>query len=169
MRLAPVAIRFWNDETARRKIAALQSLTTHGAAEAVDACVFYADLIAEAIAGRARSEILAPRKFAGSAKIATIAEGGWRGKHRALIKGSGYVADALEAALWCVGVTGSFREAVLMAANLRDDADTTAAITGQLAGGIYGLSGIPTDWLAKLAWRDRILSTAGELWQKANR
>ncbi|WP_338468158.1 ADP-ribosylglycohydrolase family protein [Novosphingobium sp. ZN18A2] len=63
------------------------------------------------------------------------------------IQSSGYVAHSLEAALWCVGRTGTFADAVLLAANLGDDADTTAAITGQLAGALYGLSGIPAHWL----------------------
>jgi ADP-ribosyl-[dinitrogen reductase] hydrolase len=45
---------------------------------------------------------------------------------------------------------------VLLAANLGDDADTVAAIAGQLAGALWGIEGIPADWLAKLAWRDNI-------------
>jgi ADP-ribosyl-[dinitrogen reductase] hydrolase len=52
---------------------------------------------------------------------------------------------------------------VLTAANLGDDADTTAAITGQLAGALYGGSGIPAEWLARLAWRERIEGLADRL------
>lgn len=163
MRLSPVAIRHWNDPDLRRDIAARQSRTTHGAAEAVDACVLYAELIAEAIAGLPRSAILAPRQHAASPKIAAIASGAWRSKPRTAIRGSGYVVDALEAALWCVARTASFEDAVLLAANLRDDADTTAAITGQLAGALYGASAIPTRWTAKLAWRERIVTMAEAL------
>lgn len=70
---------------------------------------------------------------------------------------------SLEAALWCVGRTGTFRDAVLLAANLGEDADTTAAITGQLAGAIYGASGIPEEWLEKLAWRDEITASTLDL------
>ena len=66
----------------------------------------------------------------------------------------------LEAALWSVPRTGDFRNAVLLAANLADDADTVAAVTGQLAGALYGLSGIPECWLGRLAWKDRLLETA---------
>ena len=61
------------------------------------------------------------------------------------------------------GPRGNFREMVLRAANLGDDADTTAAITGQLAGALFGATGIPQDWLAKLAWYDRIESLADRL------
>ena len=61
----------------------------------------------------------------------------------------------MEAALWCVGRSTGFREAVLLATNLADDADTVAAITGQLAGAIWGASAIPEPWLTKLAWSAR--------------
>ena len=64
--------------------------------------------------------------------------------------------DSLEAALWCFTHTDSFREAILKAANLGDDADTTGAICGQIAGAYYGVEGIPEAWLEKLAMRERI-------------
>lgn len=69
--------------------------------------------------------------------------GSWRGKKRDSVRSSGYVAHSLEASLWSVGRTGSFEEAVLLAANLGEDADTTAAIAGQLAGALYGAHGSP--------------------------
>ena len=69
----------------------------------------------------------------------------------------------LEAALWSVSRTGDFRNAVLLAANLADDADTVAAVTGQLAGALYGRSGIPDRWLYRLVWKDRLLETAQRL------
>ena len=62
-----------------------------------------------------------------------------------------------------VARTGDFRNAVLLAANLADDADTVAAVTGQLAGALYGLSGIPDEWLERVAWRDRLLQAARRL------
>jgi ADP-ribosyl-[dinitrogen reductase] hydrolase len=73
------------------------------------------------------------------------------------------VAHSLEASLWSVGRTASFEQAVLLAANLGEDADTTAAITGQLAGALYGASGIPRRWLNKLAWTSRIRQMAERL------
>ncbi|MBT9292062.1 ADP-ribosylglycohydrolase family protein [Hyphomicrobiaceae bacterium 22] len=163
MRLAPVAVRHWHDRERRRDVAARQSRTTHGAAEAVDACVVYADLLAEAIAGRPRSAVMRPRSEPYAGRIGPIAAGSWRGKPRAQVRGSGYVADALEAALWCVGRTADFRGAVLMAANLREDADTTAAIAGQLAGALYGAAGIPPAWRAAVAWGKTIESLAADL------
>ena len=86
------------------------------------------------------------------------------GQPRAEVRGTGYVVHCLHAALWSVSVTDDFRGAVLAAANLGEDADTTAAVAGQIAGAVYGLSGIPAEWLAKLAWRDRLERVAGELY-----
>jgi ADP-ribosyl-[dinitrogen reductase] hydrolase len=76
------------------------------------------------------------------------------------VKGTGYVVESLEAALWAFHTTDSFEAAVLAAANLGDDADTTAAICGQIAGAFYGELGIPARWLDKLAMRDLITSLA---------
>jgi ADP-ribosyl-[dinitrogen reductase] hydrolase len=139
MRLSPVAVRHWTDRARLTDIARRQGATTHGAAEAVDACAAFAGLLADAIGGS------------------------WRAKPRDAIRSTGYVIDSLEAALWCVGRSTGFGEAVLLAANLGDDADTVAAITGQLAGALWGTSSIPGNWLAKLAWRERIEATAEQL------
>lgn len=163
MRLSPVALRYWSDREALRDVAARQSWTTHGAAEAVDACIAFANILADAIEGSPRSKVLRDRKGNWSATISDILGGSWRGKPRSTIQSSGYVAHSLEAALWCVGRTGSFAEAVLLAANLGGDADTVAAITGQLAGALYGHSGIPDEWRARLHGHDRIHATAASL------
>ncbi|RST31341.1 hypothetical protein HMF7854_11190 [Sphingomonas ginkgonis] len=163
MRLAPVALAQWQDRPALRDIAARQSATTHGAPEAVDACVAFAELLADAIAGQPHAEVLAPREFAGAPAVAAVLAGSWRGKPRDAIRSSGYVIHSLEAALWCVGRTSSFRSAVTLAAKLGDDADTVAAITGQLAGALYGLSGIPAEWLEVLAWREKLEAAGREL------
>ena len=163
MRLAPVALRFWNDRDRLDHAAAQQSRTTHAAEEAVDGCRAFADLLADAISGKPRRDVLAPRAFDGAPGIAEIVKGSWRGSARKDIRSSGYVVHTLEAAMWSVARTANFRNAVLLAANLADDADTVAAVTGQLAGAIYGLSGIPTDWLERIAWKGRLLDTANRL------
>jgi ADP-ribosyl-[dinitrogen reductase] hydrolase len=155
MRLAPVALLGVSGGD-WRGIARLQSATTHGAAACLDACEHYAALLIEAIGGADRDAVLAPREVAAVPEIAAILAGSWRGQERHQIASSGYVVHSLEAALWCVGGTDSFRDAVLLAANLGDDADTVAAFTGQLAGALHGLSAIPYEWRQKLAWSDRI-------------
>ena len=71
--------------------------------------------------------------------------------------------DAYRAALWCFLQTDTFEAAILKAANLGDDADTTAAICGQVAGAFYGESGIPQKWLDKLAMREKITTLAARL------
>ena len=164
MRLAPVALRFWNDRLALDRAAAEQSRTTHAAEEAVDACRAFAGMLADAIAGQPRDRVLRPgRYFEGASAISNILAGSWCGKRREDIKSSGYVVHTLEAAIWSVARTRNFRDAVLLAANLADDADTTAAVTGQLAGALYGLSGIPCEWVNRLAWRERLLRAAERL------
>lgn len=163
MRLAPVAIRHWRARATLRDVAARQSRTTHGAPEAVDACIAFAEVLADAIEGRPRSQVMRARDYPYAGKIGPIMAGSWRGKNRGDIGSSGYVAHSLEAALWCVGRTGSFGDAVIMAANLGDDADTTAAITGQLAGAMYGAGGISKTWKTRLAWGERIEASARQL------
>lgn len=160
MRLSPVAIRFWQDRGKLRDVAARQSRTTHAASEAVDACVAYATAIADAIEGRTRSEVLREHVTPYAGNIAKIMAGSWRGRHRREIKASGYVAHSLEASLWSIGRSGNFAEAVLTAANLGEDADTTAAITGQLAGALHGVRGIPKVWVDRVAWSPRIQAMA---------
>ena len=66
------------------------------------------------------------------------------------IKSSGYVVDTLEASIWCILNTTSYEEAVLKAINLGEDTDTIGAITGSLAGIIYGSERIPQRWTSKL-------------------
>lgn len=162
MRLSPVAVRWWNDLPAARAAARLQSRTTHGAEEAVEACAWFAELLVEAIGGAPADTVLRPRNRSGGG-VAAIAAGSFREKTREEIASSGYVIHTLEAALWAVSRAESFREAVVEAVNLGDDADTVGAVTGQLAGALWGRSGIPGPWLAKLAWRERLEGLAGRL------
>ena len=81
-----------------------------------------------------RAEFWHRTRFTGAAAITQVIAGSWRGRTRDTIRSSGYVVHTLEAAIWSVARTGDFRGAVLLAANLADDADTVAAVTGQLAG-----------------------------------
>ena len=160
MRLAPVAIRHWRDRDALQAVAAVQTRTTHGSSATLAASAVFADLLADAIAGAPLPEVLA-------SPAAGRIEGGWRGLHRDNIEGSGWVVQSLQAAVWAVSRTTDFRSAVLLAANLGNDADTTAAIAGQLAGAIYGVAGIPLEWLEVLAWRERLEDVGTSLFDAA--
>lgn len=138
--------------------AADSSRITHGCGECVDACRWFGRVIARALQGQTKEEILlADRDMAlESSSIQAIAQGQYRTKQIDDIKGSGYVVESLEAAMWCFDQTENFRDAILLAANLGDDADTTAAVCGQIAGAFYGESGIPKSWLEKLAMVEMI-------------
>ncbi|MFN9476551.1 ADP-ribosylglycohydrolase family protein [Acidovorax sp.] len=170
MRLAPVVLRYFPDMAAMLRQARLSSQTTHGAAEAVECCSVLAEVIAHAMQGdpargqAARLEVLAVRQ-AGLAcpAVQAIAAGSYHGKPREQVRGSGYCVASLEAALWCFATTDSFADAVLAASNLGDDADTTAAITGQVAGAFYGIEGIPAHWRAMLFMGEEIGDMAAGL------
>ena len=82
------------------------------------------------------------------------------------IVGSGYVVKSLEAALWAFNRSETFADGCLMAVNLGDDADTTAAIYGQIAGAFYGIDGIPSGWREKLAEKELISNFASGLHAK---
>ena len=79
------------------------------------------------------------------------------------INSSGYVIDTLEASLWCLLNSSSYAEAVLKAVNLGDDTDTTAAVTGGLAGIYYGIENIPTEWINQIARKEDIIRLASQL------
>lgn len=75
------------------------------------------------------------------------------------VRSSGYVVDTLEAALWCLWHTNTYRDCVLLAVNLGEDTDTVAAVAGGLAGILYGCggeSGIPDEWISQIACKDWI-------------
>ena len=97
------------------------------------------------------------------AEIAAIAAGSFRSKKPPEIRGSGYVVNSLEAALWAFHDARDFEQAVLRAVNLGDDADTTGAVCGQIAGACFGESGIPARWREGLARRDQIEPVLGRL------
>ncbi len=166
MRLAPVAIRgLRTEEGDMRAAARLQSRVTHGAIACLDACESWALALRSAMEGAGFDDACAAaaRVSPDDPAVAAVLRGDWRDKSREAIASSGYVVHSLEASFWCVSQGGSFADMVLRAANLGDDADTTAAITGQLAGALHGASGIPTEWLEKLAWRERIIELADGL------
>jgi ADP-ribosyl-[dinitrogen reductase] hydrolase len=172
MRLAPVPLAYApNAESAVRR-SADSSRTTHGATEAVDACRYYAAIIVGALGGESKERILAPgyappginkevEPLAPS--VEAIAAGSFAEKSPPEIAGTGYSVMSLEAALWAFWNSGNFRDGCLLAVNLGDDADTTAAVYGQIAGAFYGESGIPEQWLEHLHERDMIGGLAESL------
>jgi ADP-ribosylglycohydrolase len=168
MRLAPVPIRWHADPEEAADRAAESSRSTHPATRPVDACRVLAAMTAALIDGTPAEEVLAPGFWRWGPlhpAIDEVARGSWRPKQPPDVRGTGYCVDALEAALWAVGASGGFAEAVLRAANLGDDADTTAAIAGQLAGARWGASGIPAAWRDRLVLSERITELASGLFR----
>lgn len=165
MRLAPVPMFYYPDVAAAIRYSAESSRTTHGAPECIDACRLLAGILCRALSGASKEDVLLgdAGSFRGEPKITAIAQGGYLNKSAGEIRGTGYVVESLEAALWCFQQTDSYEAAILKAANLGDDADTTAAICGQVAGALYGASGIPRKWLDKLTMRDQISTLAEHL------
>lgn len=169
MRLAPVAMFFFGDIGRAEQYAALSSRTTHGSAECIDSCRLFARMLVRTLGGSPRDDILHGDKhaFQGAAKVVEIAQGGYLSKSREHIRGGFYVVESLEAALWCFATTDSFLDALLTAVNLGDDADTTGAVCGQIAGAFYGYKAIPQKWLDRLAMSGYITELADRLYQLA--
>lgn len=165
MRLSPVVLFYYPDRELSLHFCAESSRTTHGAAECLDACRLFGNMLFHALGGANKEDILLgrPLEKIKSEALQSIAKGGYSNKTKSDIHGTGYVVQSLEAALWSFWKTDTFEEAILIAANLGDDADTTAAICGQIAGAYYGESGIPAHWLKRLVMRDQIGKLAEQL------
>lgn len=172
MRLAPVPMFYFKSPHEAIERAGESSRTTHGAQTAVDACRYFAGLLVGALGGVDKESLLSPRyspvrgywaKHPLHPEIAAVADGSFKEKDPPQIRGSGYVVKSLEAALWAFARASSFREAILLAVNLGDDADTTGAICGQLAGAFYGSEGLPKQWGNQLYGRERLMECSQAL------
>lgn len=175
MRLAPIPIFYFTTLENQKglqllvKYAEQSSRTTHAEESCLDACKVYALMINKALNGLPKADILSfkdeemDQYTILSPKIRGILTGSYKQKNRNEISSSGYVVHSLEAALWAFYNTDSYKEGVLLAANLADDSDTVAAIYGQLAGAYYGFDGIPQEWVEKLAKKEKLISTVLKL------
>ena len=172
MRLAPVPLFYASQPQQALEKAADSSRTTHGAKTAIDACRYLSALIVGAVHGMSREVLLSPlyspiplswRQHPLVPEIATVAAGSFKQRQPPEIRGTGYVVASLEAALWAFYHSTSFQQGCLLAVNLGDDADTTGAVYGQLAGAFYGESALPQHWHARLAHRSLIESLADQL------
>jgi len=169
MKLAPLALAYARHPTAAVRLAALCARTTHGAPEAADAARCLAAMLVSALDGAGRPAILdgEPLELLGGEPIhplvADVVDGSFLDSEPPEIRGGGYVVDALEAALWALRTTTTFQDGALAAVNLGDDADTTGAIFGQLAGALYGVDAIPARWRERLVLHAEIVGLADGL------
>ena len=142
------------------------SIMTHAHPRTIYACGIYAMVFWEILKGADKAKVLSEIENA-----AVLFDGIYPEEsdhfewafHKKLasksadeISSSGYVVHTLEAALWCLLTTNSYKECVLKAVNLGEDTDTVAAVAGGLAGAMYGYDAIPEEWRNTLIRREYI-------------
>ncbi len=173
MRLAPVPLFYASRPREAVEKAGDSSRTTHGARTCVDACRYLGALLVGAVSGVPKEELLAERYRPApgcwdeqelTPEIDEIACGSFKRRQPPEIRGTGHVVRSLEAALWAFHHSTCFADGCLLAVNLGDDADTTGAVYGQLAGACYGEQGIAQAWRSRLAMRPLIESLATQLY-----
>jgi ADP-ribosyl-[dinitrogen reductase] hydrolase len=166
MRLAPVPMRYAYNKEGAIDLCAFSSRTTHGARTAVDACRLFGAMLVDVLNGEHDKDVLNYQLLDLCTKIDRFTHPVYFMQLKNA-KGSGYVVESLEAAIWCFLTSSSFEEAVLKAVNLGDDSDTTGAITGQIAGAYYGYEGIPQRWRDRLYAEPLIRTYADQLYEAA--
>lgn len=163
MRLAPIPIFYQYQPPQAMHFGGESSRTTHASPLCIDACRYLSLLLVNLLQGVDKSAVLSLDYQPQTDELALIMAGDFAHKSYESLTGSGYVIESLESALWCFLNTDSLEACVLAAANLGNDADTTAAIAGQLAGAYYGHQGIRQDWLLALHQHDEIAALADSL------
>ena len=173
MRLAPIPLFYSNDALNAVEKSGESSKTTHALQITTDACRYFGGLIWGAINGIDKKVLLSANYSPMNgywdnnemvSEIREVTSGSFKTKNPPDIKGGGYVVQSLEAALWAFYNSDCYEEGVLKAVNLGDDADTTGAVFGQLAGAYYGYNNIPKRLIDKIVMKDIILSLSKELY-----
>jgi ADP-ribosylglycohydrolase len=164
MRILPVGLRY-ADRPIKELLECVHrvSCLTHRHPRSQMACGIYCLMAASLVSGKepeeaynrmideAKQLYTTPLYSAELPHFERILSGHIKALPRDQISSDGYVVHTLEASIWCVLTSASFREAVLKAVNLGGDTDTTGCVTGGLAGIYYGIRDIPTDWIGTLA------------------
>ena len=181
MRILPLAFYLENENDIQKLYLTVKEVSaiTHGHFRSVFACFIYVIFTIQLLKGKSKREA-----YAYTQKIALdySEEQGFNPNEIELfrrilkndvsqypedeIKSGGYVLYSLEASLWCFLNSESYAEAVLKAVNLGEDTDTTGAVTGGLAGLLYGFDNIPSNWVKQIARRDDIEKLADRLGDK---
>ena len=163
----------------RYEITKQVSSITHGHIRSVIACFYYLEFARQIFSGKEKFEIYAHLQTEITNHLTSLSI---NPKEIALfdrllkndihnlnaddIQSSGYVLHTLEASIWCFLTTDNYKEAVLKAVNLGNDTDTTGAVTGGLAGLLYGFDNIPTNWTEQIARKDDIENLTERLAEK---
>jgi ADP-ribosyl-[dinitrogen reductase] hydrolase len=162
MRLAPVAIRYRSSAEQARDAAVRQAGVTHGVGAAIAASMLLADLLVLALSAGKPDVVLRRAQACAEPALAAL-RGDHKTRERSAISSAPRAVDTLDAALWCLARAETFEEAVIEAVNLGGDTDTIGAVTGQLAGALYGASAIPVRWRQGVHDGDRIVALAHRL------
>lgn len=171
MRILPLAFYLKNENDTEKLYQTVKEVSsiTHGHFRSVFACFIYVIFAIELIKGKSKKEAY---NYTQEIALEYAESQGFNTKEIQLfdrilnndistlsedkIKSSGYVLHSLEASLWCFLNSESYAQAVLKAVNLGEDTDTTAAITGGIAGIFYGFENIPEEWISELVRKDDI-------------
>ena len=163
MRCAPVAMRFRREPNRLIRASLDSARVTHAEARAAWGTVAVNQAIVHLLNGGAIAD-------APSAAVVGIPNSEVRetvldaaGRRRDEVRAGGFVLETIGASFWSLLNASSAREAVEMAVALGDDADSTGAVTGALAGAAYGASSLPETWVATVQFRDRLESEAMRL------
>ena len=171
MRLAPIPMYYSNNPEDALKYAALSSKTTHANVMCIDACRYMSGIIVGLLNGDTKETVLSSmyspvKDYFDDVPlcdaIQEIANGSFKTKQPPEIIGTGFVVKSLEAALWAFHTTDNFKDGALMAVNLGNDADTTGAVYGQIAGACYD---IPQEWLDIICMKEKIVEISNQLFQ----
>lgn len=170
-RSSAIALYYANDPERALHYAAESSRTTHASPLCLDACRYFTALLLGALAGTPHDTLLQARydPFPGCWKsplhpeIEAVAQGSFRLRSPPDIRGTGYVVQSLEAALWAVHEAKSFQDACQRAVHLYEDADSTGALAGALAGTLWGVEAIPSRWTETLRHTNGLLRFADAL------
>ena len=163
-RAGPVACIHWDNLDMASKIARQQSYLTHSSEIVAAASEYLTLALSHLIAGRNWDFVCdMPIKDDWPSEIELIAKGQWIHKKIDNLKPTKNVVDILEASVWCIGNSQSFEESLTKAVNLGGNSDTVGAVTGQLAGAVYGLEAIPIRWFDQLLKIEKLTDVAMEM------
>jgi ADP-ribosylglycohydrolase len=168
MRLSPVPIYWKHDLSTALKMARAQTVTTHNVVETLDGSALLCYIIWHALNGEDKDTIFGHLNKCAlehpAIRELTNKDANWRTAEESdIITLPGRCLWTLEAAIWCIHNTNNFHDAIIKAINLGGDADTVGAVTGQIAGALYGMSSIQQEWIDDLHHKDKILLRAQAL------
>lgn len=167
MRLAPVAMYFFNNFNKTVHYAGKSSLATHNNPMAVDSCKYLGAIIYKALEGKGKEKLLDStyQELDLDDRVLKRVSGDYKEKSKEDIVSDAFVLNTLEASLWSFYNSSNFASAMDLSINLGGDTDTIAAVTGQIAGAYYGADSIPEKWVNKLTKKELIMSMIRGLYQ----